>query len=136
MNKIVERLKIWATIKQLKEVPITLLLLIIFAAMFQYSDIIERFIGAAIGDSDSVSESYELKIPILSILITKVASFLTVYAWVRIFIWVGFKNIHVALEELFNGEFKKLEIWQRVLISTIFLFGLLYAVLLSTPTGF
>ena len=136
MNKILEKFKIWATIKQLKEVPITLLLLIIFAAMFQYSDIIERFIGASMGDSDSVSESYELKIPILSILITKVASFLTIYAWVRIFIWIGFKNIHIALEELFNGEFKKLEIWQRVLISTIFLFGLLYAVLLSTPTGF
>lgn len=136
MNKILEKFKVWTTIKQLKEVPITLLLLIIFAAMFQYSDIIERFIGASMGDSNSVSESYELKIPILSILITKVASFLTIYAWVRIFIWIGFKNIHIALEELFNGEFKKLEIWQRVLISTIFLFGLLYAVLLSTPTGF
>jgi len=136
MNKVLERFKVWATIKQLREVPITLILLAIFAAMFQYSDIIERFVGASAYDSDSISETYELKIPILSILITKVASFLTIYAWVRIFIWIGFKNIHIALEELFNGEFKKLEIWQRVLISTIFLFGLLYAVLLSTPTGF
>ena len=135
MNKLKQKFNFITTIKQLKEIPITILLLVIFGSMFQYNGVIEYFFGALKGD-EAVVETYELKIPILSIIITKLASFLTIYAWVRLFIWIGFKNIHTALEEVFNGKFSELSTWQRALISTIFLFGLLFAVILSTPNGF
>jgi hypothetical protein len=135
MEKLKEKFNIITTLKQLKEIPITLFLLFIFATLFQYNGIIEYFFGSLKGD-EAIVETYELKIPILSIIITKLASFLTIYAWVRVFIWVGFRNIHSALEELFNGKFQELTTWQRVLISTVFLFGLLYAVIFSTPNGF
>jgi hypothetical protein len=135
MDKLKEKFNLITTIKQLKEIPITILLLAIFGAMFQYNGVIEYFFGALKGD-ESIVETYELKIPILSIIITKLATFLTIYAWIRLFIWIGFKNIHTALEEVFNGKFSELTTWQRALISTIFLFGLLFAVILSTPNGF
>jgi hypothetical protein len=135
MDKLKEKFNLITTIKQLKEIPITILLLVIFGSMFQYNGVIEYFFGALKGD-ESIVETYELKIPILSIIITKLATFLTIYAWIRLFIWIGFKNIHTALEEVFNGKFSELTTWQRALISTIFLFGLLFAVILSTPNGF
>jgi hypothetical protein len=135
MEKLKEKFNLITTIKQLKEIPITLFLLFIFATLFQYNGVIEYFFGSLKGD-ESIVETYELKIPILSIIITKLASFLTIYAWVRVFIWIGFRNIHTALEELFNGKFQELTIWQKMLLSTLFLFGLLYAVIFSTPNGF
>ena len=135
MEKLKQKFNLITTIKQLKEIPITLFLLFIFATLFQYNGVIEYFFGSLKGD-ESIVETYELKIPILSIIITKLASFLTIYAWVRVFIWVGFRNIHTALEELFNGKFQELTTWQKMLLSTLFLFGLLYAVIFSTPNGF
>jgi len=135
MEKLKQKFNLITTIKQLKEIPITLFLLFIFATLFQYNGVIEYFFGSLKGD-ESIVETYELKIPILSIIITKLASFLTIYAWVRVFIWIGFRNIHTALEELFNGKFQELTIWQKMLLSTLFLFGLLYAVIFSTPNGF
>lgn len=135
MEKLKQKFNLITTIKQLKEIPITLFLLFVFATLFQYNGVIEYFFGSLKGD-EAIVETYELKIPILSIIITKLASFLTIYAWVRVFIWVGFRNIHTALEELFNGKFQELTTWQKMLLSTLFLFGLLYAVILSTPSGF
>ena len=135
MEKLKQKFNLITTIKQLKEIPITLFLLFIFATLFQYNGVIEYFFGSLKGD-ESIVETYELKIPILRIIITKLASFLTIYAWVRVFIWVGFRNIHTALEELFNGKFQELTTWQKMLLSTLFLFGLLYAVIFSTPNGF
>lgn len=135
MEKLKQKFNLITTIKQLKEIPITLFLLFVFATLFQYNGVIEYFFGSLKGD-EAIVETYELKIPILSIIITKLASFLTIYAWVRVFIWVGFRNIHTALEELFNGKFQELTTWQKMLLSTLFLFGLLYAVILSTPNGF
>jgi len=135
MDKLKEKFNLITTVKQLKEIPITILLLVIFGSMFQYNGVIEYFFGSLKGD-EVIVETYELKIPILSIIITKLATFLTIYAWIRVFIWVGFRNIHIALEELFNGKFSELTTWQRILISTVFLFGLLYAVIFSAPNGF
>lgn len=135
MRELKEKFSLITTIKQLKEIPITIFLLLVFGALFQYNGVIEYFFGSLRGDQ-SVVETYELKIPILSIIITKLASFLTIYAWVRLFIWIGFKNIHSSLEEVFNGKFKELTLWQRALLSTVFLFCLLFAIILSTPSGF
>jgi hypothetical protein len=136
MEKLKQKFNLITTIKQLKEIPITLFLLFVFATLFQYKTFVEYICGGLIGEDISMVDSYALKIPILSIIITKVASFLTIYVWVRIFIWVGFRNIHTALEELFNGKFSELTIWQRVLVSMVFLFGLLFAIIFSVPSGF
>jgi hypothetical protein len=131
MKKLVkEKWSLWTTLKQLKELPATFIILTIFIGLYWFKDYLEN-----VGSDPGTVEIYNLQLPVISILITKMVSFLTIYLLARVFIFIGFNSIHKGIEGIFNGQFAELEGWQRATISVVFLFSIIFAILNSPPTG-